>query len=133
MSRRMLCIVCAAVLLVGVIVAPASGADASAGKGPATADTATAVTASATDDTFPGDSVSWHPNVSSFAVFTDNLTLTTDEDDYRTVYLEVGEYYDFTLTPDPAVDFDLLLYDPAGTYVNGSGLGVGHAEVVPWF
>ncbi|MGB4442349.1 MAG: hypothetical protein WBJ62_09025, partial [Coriobacteriia bacterium] len=130
MLRRLLCIVCAAVLLLGLVVAPAAGVDTSAEKGaPGPADIAGAavVTPSAADDTFPGVAINWiHYN----QPFADTLTDVTDEDDYRRVYLEVGEYYEFTLTPEATVDFDLLLWGPTGEYLNSSSAGVGEVDLI---
>jgi len=129
MVRRLLSIVCVSALLMGVIVAPAAGVTPPAEKGPGTSDVAAAavVTPSALDDTLPGVAANWH---FSYAPFADTLTMTTDNDDYRRVYLEVGEQYRFTMTPEPTADFDLYLYDSAQGLVGYSMHSAGQVDQV---
>lgn len=129
MPRRLLCVLCASVLLLGVGVAPAAGVTAPAGRDPdpSAVSGSAAVTPSAADDTFPGVAANW---VYHYAPFADTLTDVTDEHDYRRVYLEVGEYYEFTLTPEATVDFDLWLWGPTGEYLNSSSAGVGEVDLI---
>jgi len=56
----------------------------------------------------------------------------TDTDDYYQFYAESGQKIYISLTPPSGVDFDLQLYNPAGSLKAGSYLGAGYAESVSY-